>query len=278
MTVTTVAPLWESTPEVTPLKGGILSHANPVEGIGWQNPRGLTLSYNCLETNVPTELCPEPTTTKKFEAPGLIEGFEFAVYGGLICKPFGFDEETGKREIARVFGLKESRGVERALMETRFVRGPDDDAGAGTDYRWDPATDITPTTGAVPAKVGLALLEGYAASIYPGQPTLHLPYTVGSFLAADTTLVEEGGKFYTHLGAKVAVGPGYDFPNSSPAGVEATNGERWLYATGEVLVARSSLITNVQQDRSTNDIYALAERRYVAAIDCFAAAIRVSVE
>lgn len=278
MTVTTVAPLWETTPAVTPLSGGILDHADIVEGVSWQSPRGLALSYNCLPTTVPTELCPEPTTPKEFENPGVIEGFEFAVYGGLTCKPFGFDEATAKAEIARVFALKEARGIERALMETRFVAGPDDDAGAGVDLRWPAATDITPAGGAVPAKVGLAMLEGYAASIYAGQPTLHLPYTIGSFLAGDKIIEAQAGKFYTPIGAKVAVGAGYDFPNSGPTGAEATAGERWIYATGEVMLARSGIISAVQQDRSTNDIYALAERRYVAAIDCFAAAIRVSVE
>lgn len=279
MVTTSVNALWETTPAVVPLTGGILDHADVVEGIAHQNPRGLALTYNCLPTSVPTELCPEPTTTKQFENPGLIEGFQFAVYGGLVCKPFSFDEEKGLAEIERVFLLKESRGVERALMETRFVAGPNDAAtGEDPDPRWPAATDITPTGGAVSAKVGMALLEGYAAGIYSGQPTLHLPYTVGSFLAGDKIIESQGGKFYTPLGAKVAVGAGYDFPNSGPTGTEPTNGERWLYATGEVMVARSDVITVSRQDLTTNDIYALAERRYIAAVDCFAAAIRVTVE
>lgn len=277
MVTTTVNALWESTPSVSPLTGGVLDHANVVEDAAWQNPRGLGLTYNCLSTNVPTELCPEPTTPKEFENPGVIEGFQFAVYGGLTCKPFGFNEATGLSEIERVFALKESRGVERALMETRFIAGPDDDSGAGVDLRWPAATDITPA-GGVSAKVGLALLEGYAVSRYSGQPTLHLPYTVGSLLAGEKTIEPVGGKFFTPLGAKVAVGAGYEFPNSGPDGTEAAAGTRWLYATGEVMVARSEIISNVQMDRSTNDIYALAERRYIVAVDCFAAAIRVNVE
>lgn len=276
MTVTTVDALWAETPPVSPLSSGVLDHATVTEDIAWRSPRELGLSYNCLETSVPTTVC-GPTANKSFGNPGVTEGFTFAVYGGLTCKPFGFDEETGLSEIERVFALKESRGVARALMETRFVAGPDDDAGAGVDLRWPAATDITPA-GGVSAKVGLAMLEGYAASLYSGQPTLHLPYTVGSLLAADTTLVPQAGKFYTHLGAKVAVDPGYEFPNSGPDGEEAEDGTRWLYATGEVMVARSDIISNVAFDYTNNDIYALAERRYIVAIDCFAAAIRVNVE
>lgn len=277
MVTTVVSPLWDSTPVVSPLTGGILDHADIKEGISWQNPRGLALTYNCLATTVPTELCPEPTTPKEFENPGVIEGFQFAVYGGLVCKPFGFDETVAQSEIERVFALKESRGVERALMETRFVLGPDDDPGVGVENRWPAATDITPV-GGVSAKVGLALLEAYAVSRYSGQPTLHLPYSVGALLAGEKTIEPVNGKFFTATGAKVAVGAGYEFPNSGPTGAEPAAGTRWLYATGEVMVARSAILSNVQQDRSTNDIYALAERRYIAAVDCFAAAIRVNVE
>ena len=275
-----VSTLWDTTPVVTPLSGGVLTHADIVEGLeGPVPPSGaFGLSFNCLETAVPTELCPTPTEPKEFEAPGTIDGFDFAVYGGLSCKPFGFDVETGLQEIERVFALKETRGVERALMETRFVLGPDDDPGAGVANRWPAATDITPAGGAVSAKVGLAMLEGFAAGEYSGQPTLHIPYTVGSFLAGEQVIEAQGGKFYTRLGAKAAVSPGYGGPNNGPDGTEPTDGELWLYATGEVMVARSKSRSFSLHDQYTNDIYALAERRYIVAIDCFAAAIRVSVE
>lgn len=273
--------LWDTTPVVSPLFGGVLAHATIEENLqGPVPPSGaIGMSYNCLDTAVPTALCPDETEPKDFQSPGLITGFDFAVYGGLNCKAIGFDEETGLSEIERVFGLKESRGVERALMETRFILGPDDnDADDAEAFRWPAAVDITPNDTPVPAKVGLALLEGFAASQYSGQPTLHLPYTVGSFLAADTTLVNEGGKFYTHLGGKVAVGSGYEFPNSGPDGTVVTDGTRWLYASGEVMVARSEIKSRSAMDYGTNDIYALAERRYIVAVDCFAAAIQVSVE
>jgi hypothetical protein len=274
----TVAPLWDVTPAVSPLASGILDHASVKEGITWSNPRSIGLSYNCLDTAVPTELCPEPTTAKEFGSPGATEGIQFAVYGGVTCKPFGFDEETGLSEIERVFGLKESRGVERALMETRFVAGPDDDPGAGVDNRWDPALDLTPAGGAVSPKIALAILEGYAASIYAGVPTLHIPYTIGSLLASEQHIEAQGGKWYSRLGSKAAVGAGYEFPNNGPDGTNPTPGELWVYASGEVMVARSAVESKAVTDFSSNDIYALAERRYLAAVDCFTAAVRVSVE
>lgn len=278
MTYTKVAPIWETTPAVSPLVGGLLDHATIVEGIANQQPKGMGLSYNCLDTAVPTALCPDPTEAKDFEGPAVVEGIQFAVYGGLVCKPFGFDEETGLREIERVFRLKESRGVERALMESRFVLGPDDDPGVGVDSRWPAATDITPTGGAVAPKVALALLEGYAASVYSGMPTLHIPYTIGSLLGSERSIESQGGKFYTILGSKAAIGAGYEYPSNGPDGTAPADGELWMYATGEVVVARSAIKSNSQMDRTSNDVYALAERSYIAAIDCFAAAVRVSVE
>lgn len=275
-----VSTLWDTTPVVSPVTGGVLDHASIVENLqGPVPPMGaIGLSYNCLDTAVPTALCPDTTEAKDFESPGSIAGFDFAVYGGLVCKPFGFDQETGLQEIERVFALKESRGVERALMETRFILGPDDDPGAGTDNRWPAAVDITPTAGAVKPKVALALLEAFAVSQYSGQPTLHMPYTIGSLLSGEKVIEADGGKFFTPLGAKVAVGVGYEFPNNGPDGTEATDGTRWIYATGEVMVARSQMRSFAQHDQYTNDIYALAERRYLVAIDCFSAAIQVSVE
>lgn len=270
----TVKSPWQSAPAVTPLVSGILDHATIVEGVAWQRPVGLGVSYNCLDTAVPTELCPQPTTPKEFSSPASIDGFEFAVYGGISCKPFGFDTDTGLREVERVFGLKESRGVERALMETGFVAGPPFDTG----NLWEPAVDLTPVGGAVSPRVALAVLEGYAASIYSGQPTIHAPYTIGALLAGRKAVVSEAGKFYSRVGSKVAIGAGYEFPNSGPTGAEAAIGERWMYVTGEVLVARSETLSRVVHDTTTNDIVALAERRYITAFDCFAAGIRVRIE
>ena len=271
--VQTVKSLWNTTPDVTPLASGLLDHVQVVEDIAWQRPTGLGLSYNCLDTAVPTELCPEPTTAKEFSNPSVIEGIEFAVYGGLVCKPFGFDVDTGKSEIERVFRLKESRGVERALMETRFVAGPTGPDGP----LWDAAVDLTPDLFSPSAREGLAILEGYAASVYAGVPTIHAPYTVGSLLASQEAIEPQAGRFYSRLGSKVAVGAGYEYPNSSPGGGPTDDAERWMYVTGEVMVARSELISQTHLDTDTNDIVALAERRYIAAIDCFTAAVRVGI-
>lgn len=268
---TTVTPIWETAPDLTPLVSGLLDHAAIKEGIEWGRPTGLGTSFNCLDTAVPTAICPEGApATKDFSGPVAIDGFTFAVYGGIACKPFGFDEATGKAEIERVFALKETRGVERALMETRFQQGPQTNPGADPgdeEYLWTPAVDITPSGGAS-ARAALAILEGMAVSEYAGQPTLHIPYTLGAYLAQIENIISEGGKFYTKTGAKVVLGAGYEYPNVDPTGSTVVDGSFWMYASGEVVVARNTIETKTAIDQYTNNIYALAERQYIVAVDC----------
>lgn len=277
MTAQIVRSKWLDTPALTPLVSTLLDHASIVEGLDYVDDRGMVDSFNCLDTVVPTTFCPDAPEEKDFEAPHWIDGIRFAVYGGISCKPFGFSEERGLAKITEVFKAKESVGVERALMESRFIDGPDDDPGAGVDLRWPAATDLTPGAGAVAPEVGLAILEGHAGSIYAGVPTIHAPRTIGSLLASDDAIVVTAGKAYSKLGSKVAIGSGYEYPNNGPTGAAPAAGTLWMYATGEVFLARSPQVAVKTMDTVNNDIYALAERAYVAAIDCYAAAVRVTV-
>lgn len=277
MTAVVVRSKWTDTPPVTPHVSTLLDHATIVEGLDYVDDRGMVDSFNCLDMAVPTAFCPDVPTEKDFEAPAWIDGIRFAVYGGVSCKPFGFSEERGLAKINEAFRLKESIGVERALMQTRFIAGPDDDPGVGVDLRWPAPEDLTPAGGPVSPEVGLALLEGRARSLYAGVPTLHLPGTIASLLAAQDRIVIEAGKAYTKLGSKVAIGGGYEDPNNGPDGLAPTAGALWVYATGEVFLARTPQVSVKTMDTTNNDIYALAERAYVAAIDCFAAAVEVTV-
>ena len=79
-------------------------------------------------------------------------------------------------------------------------------------------------------------------------------------------------------GSKVVAGAGYDLPNTGPTGAAAAAGERWIYATGEVLVRQGAeVIVREAFDQVNNDHVVLAERGYVVAVDGFVAAVRVTV-
>lgn len=206
--------------------------------------------------------------TKSFSASGFQDGISFAVYAGHVCKGIGYDEGA-LGEVERVFAANESNAVERALMQQRFVVN---------GSIWAAATDLTPAGGAVSPKAGLAILEGHASWKYAGVPTIHAPRSIGSLLGDGGRLIREGNSFTTFQGSKFASGGGYEAANQSPAGVAAPAGERWMYASGEVVIARSETVSKMEMDRSTNEMFALVERMYVAAVDCYTAAVRVKVE
>lgn len=209
----------------------------------------------------PTENTAVDVLHKTFENPEWPEGARFVVYAGTECKRFG-ESDDSLNELERVFLARESYGVERGLVET-VLQG---------------ATDITPSGGAVSAKVGLAMLEGNAATLYAGLPTIHMPRTIASLLAGDKIIEAQGGKLYTQLGAKVASGGGYDASNIDPSGDPADEGTMWLYASGEVLVLRSAVLPRSAFDTVNNGNLDLVERVYIVAVDCYTAAINVSVE
>lgn len=260
-------------PEVTAAPGGVLTHATVIENdaIGWRDERGVFPSWNCLDTLVPTTICPgNVPVEKEFEEALWVPGFNFSVYGGVNCRLVGYDREEAYENLRRVFLANESKGVERALMETRFV-----DAPSGQPNTWDAAVDLTPVSGAASPSVGLALLEDFAGQQYAGVPTIHAPRAVASLLSQDA-LEREGDRFFTKIGSKFVNGAGYS-PSSGPAGTTPAAGEYWMYATGEIVVERGEIFQQNAQQVAFNEDYALVERTYRVVVDCFAAAVRVEV-
>lgn len=262
-------------PTTTPPKGTLLDAATVTENFAWLDGNDLFASYACMTFQSEALFCAPNVKDFDNEA-GWQNGIRFAAYGGVLCKAVGLDQADMLAQVRRVFEAGESTAVERALMAQRFVVGPDLDPGAGTDPAWPVPVDITPAA-AVSPRVGVALLEGYAASEYVGSPTLHLPVSIASLLASADGIVWEGNVLRTKWGSKIAAGAGYDYPNTGPTGAEAAAGEKWLYATGEVVIARGSADVRQAVDFENNDVYVLAERPYIAVVDCFAAAVRVSV-
>lgn len=260
-----------TTPDLEALQGSLLDVATVTESATvWPSLDGMYESYNCMDLLVPTELCPDPVVDKTFESLSWPDGFRFFVQGGVTCKGPGFDLDGSSGELERVFNLRESVGVERALMETRMV------ASAGN---WAAATNLTPAGGAVAPKVGLAILEGHAAANYAGVPTIHLPRTIGSLLIDGGTIGWDGSTLRSGQKSKVVSGGGYEYPNNGPAGTAPTAGELWIFATGEVQVAKHNVKTpEPQLDRTTNDVFALVERGFTVVVDCYTAAIRVKVQ
>lgn len=212
---------------------------------------------------------------KSFSSPSWQDGFKFAVYAGVICKLVGFDTGQTESDLDAAFSNKESVAVARALMKNRFV--------TGGSLNWSAPTDLTPAAGAVDPVVGLAILEGHASWNYAGQPTLHVPRTIGSLLLNKYAAIHyDGSTLRTELGAKVAADGGYESPNQGPTGAAPSAGELWLYASGEVSYAASTPITqsglDLVETTDSNRFRILRERAYIASVDCYTAAVRVKVQ
>lgn len=257
-------------PAVTKRRGTLLDAANVQEGIELLDGRDLYESFNCLQFGATADFC-GPNAKDLDGVASWVDGFRFAAYGGVVCKSVGLDQNSMKEKVRQAFETGESTAVERGLMTTRFVANADPENG------WAAPVDITPAGGAVKPAVGVGLLEGYAGSVYVGAPTIHMPITIASLLLGVDGAVFEGDMLRTKTGSKVAAGAGYDFPNNGPTGAAAAAGERWLYATGEVVVKRGEVIVLDAMDYSTNEVFVLAERGYVASTECFVAAVRVQV-
>lgn len=254
-------------PEATPVEGTLLDAATVTDDFRWLDGEGLFESFNCMRFEADAEFC-APNDKTFTNSPSWQDGFRFAAYGGAVCKAVGLDVEGMESAVERVFTMGESTAVERALMQTRF---------RASANNWDAPVDLTPVAGPVKPAVGVAMLEGYSGSIYVGTPTIHMPISIASLLLGVNGVELNERVLRTRLGSKIAAGAGYDYPNYGPTGVEPAEGEKWLYATGEVVVGRGPAIVRQAMATDTNEVFVLAERGYIAAVDCFTAAVRVTV-
>lgn len=274
-------------PEPAPLISTILDHATVVDNakFGLRNNEGLWPSYNCLDLLVPTPTCAKPMAEfeyKNFKVAGWVPGFEFAVHGGVQCSVIGLDMEDQKREVTRVFERSEAKGVEMALLLNRFVDNPAEVPGSDFvptpyDSEWEAPVDVL-GGGSTTLLGALAALESYAAAVYAGTPTLHLPRGAALLAFGQGLLVERDGKFFTKTGAKVAAGGGYDDPDN-------ITGSYDLFVTGEVYVERSQRLTfheitmpgdgsGIGSDMNglaDNTSVALVERMFRVGVDCLVA-------
>lgn len=273
-------------PRVEPLTSTVLDHATVQDiegGFGYRNNEGLWQSYNCLDLLVPTPTCARPVAEadfKDFKVAGWVPGFEFGVHGGVQCSAVGLDMADQKSEVERVFAASEAKGVEMALLLNRFVDNPvgSDDPLTPYDATWEAPVDLS--VGGMSLGAALAALTSYAAAVYSGQPTLHMPRGAVLHAFGSGYLTERDGKFFTKTGAKVAAGGGYDDPD-----LVAWNGVYDIYATGEVYVERSKRLHfqeivlpgdgsgtgSDQNGLGDNTVVALVERMFRVGVDCFAA-------
>ena len=258
-------------PEVTPLKGTLLDVATVRDGIAWMDGNDLWASSAAMQFGAAPVFCGVNAKDLDNNEVDWVSGIQFGAYGGFTCKPIGTDLAEMESVVREGFLRGESTAVERALMTQRFIADPE------TPDRWAAPVDITPAGGAVKPALGVALLEGFYPTVYTGSPVIHMPRAIASLLLGVDGVSMNGDVIETKLGSKVAAGAGYDYPNVGPTGVNAPDGEKWLYATGAVYLGRGDMTVQAGFDQSTNDAVILGERAYIAAVDGPVVAVRVQV-
>lgn len=257
--------LYIEAPTVTPARGGLLAVANVLEGDVHVGISGAVYqSGNCgIPRPYGDDICLSPAApdreVKVFDPITTIVGSPFVVYKGVECQDLNDDDTAWA---AGALALGESVAVERGVM-----------GGA-----LQGATDLTPVGGPVSLINGIAALEGWAASNYGGLATLHVPRSVATrALAREVFENSLDWTITTRQGSLVANGGGYE-NNVGPDGTPAPAGQAWLYITGQITLVRTPVVSNRVLAHTDNNQMALAERSYVALVECIKGAIRIALE
>jgi hypothetical protein len=263
-----VAPRLVAAPPVTPLRYGLLDAAVVVDnpdghiglGIEWE-PEGCDLVFRTLGACIEAASGVDKTINDGIP---LVQADAFAVYNLVRCRPVGVDAAALKERAADGLRLGEGRGVEQAFEEAYFAD----------------AVDLTPSGSPVDMVDGLAILEGYAASVYGGNPTIHIPRGIGTALFSRLAILRGSRTLETGQGSLVASGGGYT-GEVGPSAVDAD--AAWIFASGTVLAQRNPVQWNPamaavmasSEGEVTNDIYVLAERTYAVGYECFLVGVQV---
>lgn len=238
---------WENGAEWEPLTCG------PASGIG------------------PVDCDPETPTVglpKTFPASaGTDEAVPFTVYGSYECSPIGHSLEYAQQRATEHLIAREEARAEQALWTGDLGNLPnfsDADTQAG---------------GALEPRLALATAEQYIATNYGSLGVIHMPRLLASILLAEDALEVRGTRLFTKLGTPVVAGAGY--PLTHPDGT--TPGSYWIVATPALMVYRSEIFpasnrTGDLLDRGQNNMYGMAERRYLVGYDECPPPLAIQVE
>lgn len=266
-----VAPaLLVQTPTLTPARYGLSSAAdlvveavlhfrNGVEFI--ENPSG-PAKYS------PIECTTEATDERELEdGLPLVEAQPIIVYNGFTCRAVGLTEDDILTRARQALAGGEWQAIETAIWDRAELRLMDE---ANTVILADTAVDLVK---------GIGLLEAHLYENYGGTGVIHAPRHVAAHAAKRRQVETETGRKVTTLGTRWSFG---NYPNTGPDGEEAGVDTAWLVATGAVQVRRTEVAQRPTSlagalDRYTNEVYAIAERTYVASWETVTVALPVTL-
>jgi len=211
--------------------------------------------------------CEGDPPAKEFDpGPDVLASEAFMVYASLVCGAAGTTLEEAEGRVRRRLQLKEQYGVERA-----FWGGTTDVPG----YLQSNTVETLPAQ-ALPVDA-LSRLEQALADNYGLPGLIHVRPETATWLGHEGIVRWDASSqtLKTWAGNTVVVGSGYG--NAGPDGTTPAAGA-WMYATGRTIVWRDEVFVPRLREtfnQKTNEVYALAERAYALAVECYIGAINV---
>src|SRR5690625_2046774 len=171
--------------------------------------------------------------------PGVASADPFTVVGEFVCSPVGYTPQTAQD-----------------WAETRLVAREE---AAAESYLWDRLVeDADSVSGGESIGQAVAAVEAYLADNYGSAGVIHMSRYVAQVAVDKGAIERRSGRLETRLGTPVVAGTGY-------AGDTVIGSPRVFGYRSEVFTSSNNAGDLV--DRSTNDLYAVAERRYVLGFD-----------
>lgn len=217
--------------------------------------------------------CPPVSGSKTFDAlDTAISGGPFAVITSFLCGSVGITEAEVRQRLLLRMQLHEQRAVERRVWQGQTLA---QGQGAITGL-FRGATSLGTADCATEA---VSLLEQALASNGIVGGLIHARPRMAAYLEqAHQIQYATQRRLQTCLGTQYVFGQGYD--GSGPAGEAADADSEWMYASGRVLVWQDSEIQVPSLDqvfrRSSNERIAVAERVYLALVECGVWAVEVT--
>lgn len=240
---------------VSPVKGGLLAHVDPVTVAGSRILAGAEYDppLACVGTQEIPDWCADPRGEKSFATSPWEDTDTFTGYVGVTCGPFGGGDESGKAErtLRRSIGF----AAEQALVGKI--------AGSAT----------VETGSAVGVLEGVGMAEK-AAALVPGGH-IYVSRSSVPFLGGQVRNPDDDGVLFTKQGTPL-VNMVFDDQATTIGGTTPTDGQFWILVTGQPRVWFGEEVSVSTQELQLNDWYSLAEQAGAVGFDCGAVAILVS--
>lgn len=210
-----------------------------------------------------------PDITNWEASDGVLSVTPFLVMATSECGKLGQSDAEVEARVRRRLQLNEQHAVERA-----FWGGTADLPGYLQSITVDELAPV-PTGGMTAA---VSVLEQALADNYGLPGLIHIRPRLAAWMAQAGQIRWDGGVAKTQRGNLLVIGNGYS--GEGPAGEDPTSTTEWIYATGRVLAWRDEVfVPPLRQvfNRSNNQQRALAMRNYALGVECYAAAVNVTI-